>query len=115
MFFNIIRYGTLGLEVNNNEDYDSYPVVLGSGDTIAESHFHLREQHLATGIDKERSELFSISYDELSEFLGNNPATELKFTRVLAIHLSRYCHHLIKGMMGHKVRLYVNEGISSFV
>ena len=113
--FYIIGYGTVGLEVNDNEDYESYPVVLASGDTFAESHFHLREQHLATAIAKERSEIFSISYDALTEFLWNNPIAELKFTKSLAIHLGRYCHHLIEGMMGHKVRLFVNEGISSFV
>lgn len=113
--FYIIGYGTVGLEVNDNEDYKSPPVVLGTGDTFGESHYHLREQHLATAIAKESSEIFIIPYDELSIILGNNPTAELKFTKALALHLGRYCHHLIEGMMDHHVRLFVNEGISSFV
>jgi CRP-like cAMP-binding protein len=113
--FFIIGYGTVGLEINTHEEFGSHPVLLGTGETFGESHYHLREQHLATAKARERSEIYEISYDGLSEILGNNPTAELKLTKALALHLGRYCHHLIEGMMDHKARLYVNEGISSFV
>lgn len=111
----IISYGTVALEINPYEKFQSYPVILSTADTFGESHYHLREKHLGSARTREISEIYEISYDKLSEFLENNPTADLKFTKALAFHLGKYCHHLLEGMMGHRSRIYVNEGLSSFI
>lgn len=111
----IIGYGTVSLEMNAHEDYQSHPVLLGSGETFGEAHFHLREKRIGAAKAREYSEIYEISYNSLSRVLEADPASEIIFTRALALHLGRYCHHLMEGMMDHKVRIFLNEGISSFI
>lgn len=111
----IISYGSVGLKINDYEDYESHPVILATGETFGESHYHLREKRIGSATARERTEIYEIRYDKLSHFLELIPSLELKFTKALALHLGSYCHHLMEGMMNYRRRLFVNEGISSFV
>lgn len=111
----VIGHGTVAIEINDDEDFESPPVLLGSGATFGESHFHLREKRLGSAMIKERTEIYEIDYQRLSAFFEDSPNADLKFTKALALHLGRYCHHLIEGMMEKKAKIFVNEGITSFV
>ncbi len=111
----IIFYGTVGLEVNDYEDYESAPVLLGSEQTFGESHFYLNEKRVGAAKTREKSEIYEIDYRELKDYLEKRPHLELKFARRLSKDLGRHCHFLLEGMMKRKERIQVNSGVSAFI
>lgn len=83
----LIKYGSVRIQQTTKSGDSVTVATLGTGSHFGEMAFVDGEPRSATAEAAETSELVTISYEKLADFLAKNQAVAVKFYRELALFL----------------------------